>query len=171
VLELACGTGLWTERLLRTAHRVTAVDSSAEMLRRNALRVGSRRTRHVQADLFDWTPDLAYDGVFFGFWLSHVPDACFVGFWEMVASALKAGGNVFFVDSLYNPDSTAGDHELGDPSDPIRVRRLNDGSTYRVLKLFHQPDDLARRLQDLGWEFEVRTTASYFLYGKGARAG
>jgi demethylmenaquinone methyltransferase/2-methoxy-6-polyprenyl-1,4-benzoquinol methylase len=27
---------------------------------------------YVEADLFGWCPDAAYDAVFFGFWLSHV---------------------------------------------------------------------------------------------------
>ena len=31
VLELACGTGLWTEPLLRQAARITAVDASPEV--------------------------------------------------------------------------------------------------------------------------------------------
>lgn len=34
VLELACGPGTWTGQLLRYASDVTAVDASAEMLRR-----------------------------------------------------------------------------------------------------------------------------------------
>src|ERR1041384_1455869 len=32
VLELACGTGIWTERLLGHAEPATAVDASAEVL-------------------------------------------------------------------------------------------------------------------------------------------
>jgi demethylmenaquinone methyltransferase/2-methoxy-6-polyprenyl-1,4-benzoquinol methylase len=36
VLELACGPGAWTERLLRHAASVTVVDASPEMLARTA---------------------------------------------------------------------------------------------------------------------------------------
>ncbi len=42
VLELACGPGAWTERLLDYATSVTAVDASPEMLARAEARVGSR---------------------------------------------------------------------------------------------------------------------------------
>ena len=40
VLELAGGTGWWTERLARTADRLTVVDSSPEALALNEERVG-----------------------------------------------------------------------------------------------------------------------------------
>ena len=35
MLELACGTGIWTRRLAAVARRVTAVDASAETLEQN----------------------------------------------------------------------------------------------------------------------------------------
>jgi len=92
VLELACGTGLWTV-LARHATSVTAVNASPEVLgiNRARLREAGRETavRYVAADLFDWRPDAAYDAVFFGFWLSHVPPERFERFWDLVGSALR----------------------------------------------------------------------------------
>src|SRR3954471_1128246 len=52
VLELACGQGLWTERLLRSATSVTAIDAAPEMLALAKARVGTERVRFIQADLF-----------------------------------------------------------------------------------------------------------------------
>ncbi len=40
ILELACGYGIWTERLLRSATTVTAVDGAPEMLAHARKRVG-----------------------------------------------------------------------------------------------------------------------------------
>jgi ubiquinone/menaquinone biosynthesis C-methylase UbiE len=104
VLELACGTGLWTTELARHADAITAVDASPEVLEinRSRLREASTETpvRHVRADLFDWRPEGAYDVVFFGFWLSHAPPRRFAAFWELVRSALGPRGRAFFVDSL-----------------------------------------------------------------------
>ena len=74
VLELACGTGLWTRHLVRHADRVTAVDAAPEMIARNRERVAGEVT-YVLADLFDWTPPAhRFDVCFFSYWLSHVPD-------------------------------------------------------------------------------------------------
>jgi ubiquinone/menaquinone biosynthesis C-methylase UbiE len=47
ILELACGTGIWTEQLLPYADFLTAVDASAEMLEINAVRVRLPPVRYV----------------------------------------------------------------------------------------------------------------------------
>src|SRR5690349_6272946 len=65
VLELACGTGWWTEQLLRHADCVTAVDASLEVLALNRARVGAERVRFLQQDLFQWQPTEQYDVIFF----------------------------------------------------------------------------------------------------------
>ncbi|MGB7540185.1 MAG: class I SAM-dependent methyltransferase [Anaerolineales bacterium] len=167
VLELACGTGLWTEQLLGSARRITAVDAAPETLALNRERLHSPAVQYIQADLFAWRPEERFDAVFFGFWLSHVPPARFEAFWQMVAGALKPGGRMFFVDSKYEPTSTARDHQLGDPGDASVVRRLNDGREFQIVKIFYPADDLSSRLRDLGWDARVRETPKYFLYGEG----
>jgi len=84
VLELACGTGLWMVELAHHATSVTAVDASPEVLEINRARLREtgreNAVRYVEADLFGWRPDAAYDAVFFGFWLSHVPPERFEAF-------------------------------------------------------------------------------------------
>ena len=163
VLELACGLGAWTERLLRHATCVTAVDASPEMLARATTRVGEGRVRFIQADLFGWTPDRRYDVVFFGFWISHVPLDRFNAFWSFVADCLRPSGRVFFIDDAYRTP-----HELieGEASSTIR-RRLNDGTAYRAVKVPHSPADLEDRLRQLGWSIRVTATSGPFYWGQG----
>jgi demethylmenaquinone methyltransferase/2-methoxy-6-polyprenyl-1,4-benzoquinol methylase len=169
VLELACGTGIWTERLARGAAELTAVDASAEMIAINAARVASPRVRYVHADLFEWRPAERFDAVFFGFWLSHVPAERFAAFWELVSRCLAPGGRVFFVDSRREQTSTAADHVLPEHGASVMRRRLNDGREFRIYKVFHEPQALALRLRGLGWTFDVRETSRYFVYGSGVR--
>jgi SAM-dependent methyltransferase len=167
VLELACGTGLWTERLVVHAERLTALDYSPEMLRLCRERVDDPRVEYMQADLFAWEPRKAYDACFFGFWLSHVPEQRFEAFWEKLKRALRADGRVFFVDSARHDRASAVDHELPPPEDPTMLRRLADGSEHRIVKRFYEPESLRRRLADLGWSVEVHTTPTFFIYGEG----
>jgi SAM-dependent methyltransferase len=166
VLELACGPGIWTGRLLQHATDVTAVDGSPEMLALAAARVSDERVRFVSADLFSWRPDRRYDVVFFGFWLSHVPAERFASFWSLVADCLKPDGRVFFVDDAYRTDD-----ELieGEASSTIR-RRLTDGTAYRIVKVPHRPADLERQLAQLGWRIKVHSTPGPFFWGAGRRA-
>ncbi|HYH82528.1 MAG TPA: class I SAM-dependent methyltransferase [Longimicrobium sp.] len=165
VLELACGTGWWTEQLVRWADEVTAVDASAEVLELNRIRVGDANVHRVQADLFAWTPDRAYDVVFFSFWMSHVPPERFQAFWGTVRRALAPGGRVFFVDSLRSIESTAKDHELSDEGDVVMERKLNDGRSFHIYKVFYDPAALEARLATVGWRAIAAATAEFFLYG------
>lgn len=169
VLELACGTGIWTERLVRYADHVTALDASPEVLALNAQRVGSTAVQYIQADLFEWQPTGAFDVVFFSFWLTHVPAERFETFWDLVARCLNPGGRIFFVDSRREPTSTAADHSLPEVSSSIATRRLNDGREFRIYKVFYDPEALAKHLASLGWRVEVKETARYFIYGAGQR--
>jgi SAM-dependent methyltransferase len=165
VLELACGPGRWTMRLLRHAERVTAVDASPEMLARAAGRIEhDPRVRFVNADLFGWRPDRQYDVVFFGFWLSHVPLQRFESFWSMVAEALAPSGRVFFVD---DGSRTADELIEGEASTTIR-RVLSNGTGFRLIKVPYTPEELERRLSELGWEIQVRQTSGRFYWGQGS---
>lgn len=170
VLELAAGTGWWTERLARTAASLTVVDASPETLAINRAKMGDVPVRYEVADLFQWQPDRLYDAVFFSFWLSHVPPERFDAFWQTVRACLKPGGRVFLLDARYEETSTAADHELEGEDATSTLRRLNDGREFRVVKVFYRSDDLAARLAALGWDVDVRTTPSYFLYGAGTAA-
>ena len=169
VLELAGGTGFWTELLVHTTDELTVVDASPESLDINRSRVGNSRARYLAADLFEWEPDQAYDSVAFAFWLSHVPPVRFDGFWDLVARCLAPGGRVFFVDNL-NPSSTAHDHRRLEPGEVTVTRALNDGREFRIYKLFYRPDELARLLEARGWRADVRASPTYFLYGQATRA-
>jgi 2-polyprenyl-3-methyl-5-hydroxy-6-metoxy-1,4-benzoquinol methylase len=171
VLELACGTGLWTEQLAATARSITAVDAAPEVLELNRLRLRSPKVKYVQADLFAWRPDAQYDAVFFGFWLSHVPPQEFESFWRLAADSLRPGGRVFFVDSKYEPTSTARDHTLGSPGAGEVLRRLKDGREYRIVKVFYQAEALRARLIQLGWKMQIDETPNYFLFGYGTPTG
>jgi demethylmenaquinone methyltransferase/2-methoxy-6-polyprenyl-1,4-benzoquinol methylase len=167
VLELACGTGIWSEQLLPFASHLTALDGSREMIAVNAARLRSPLVRYVEADLFQWQPTEHFDAVFFGFWLSHVPPERFAEFWQLVRSCLAPGGRVFFVDSCHEQTSTAVDHRLPEPEATLLRRRLNDGREFQIYKVFYDPADLTERLRELDWHFDIRQTDSYFLYGSG----
>jgi 2-polyprenyl-3-methyl-5-hydroxy-6-metoxy-1,4-benzoquinol methylase len=169
VLELAPGTGIWTERLIRTAAKITAVDASEEMIAINGAKVGCDRISYVIADLFAWQPDRQYDGVCFGFWISHVPADRLDAFLRTVAAALKPGGKVFFVDGRREPTTTATNHVLPEIGEQVMTRILNDGRSYQIVKNFYDPDALAARCRAAGLDVDVRETATNFIYGVGTR--
>jgi demethylmenaquinone methyltransferase/2-methoxy-6-polyprenyl-1,4-benzoquinol methylase len=165
VLELACGTGLWTEQLARRNHRVLAVDASPEVIAINRGRAGADHVQYEVADILAWQPPRLFDAVFFAFWLSHVPPMSFDNFWRTVESALKPGGRVFVVDSLLEQTSTATDHQPVDDSGVVR-RKLNDGREFDIIKVFYEPETLRRRLGERGWKGWVKSSGRFFLFGE-----
>jgi demethylmenaquinone methyltransferase/2-methoxy-6-polyprenyl-1,4-benzoquinol methylase len=185
VLELAAGTGLWSQRLVRHATTLTCVDASPETLAINRSRTASSglSVSYVEADLFAWAPERRYDVVFFSFWLSHVPPERFDRFWSMVDAALVPGGRVLFLDNAKPFEAVVPEFPLLQEGGQIRApwvstqvdeaineRRLEDGRTFRVVKVFYDPAELQERLVALGWSATVSTTPTFFLHGTAARA-
>lgn len=162
-LELACGTGIWTRDLLSVADRVTAIDTSPEMIAINRGKVESSEVEYMEANLFTWEPTRQYDLVFFSFWLSHVPPEKLDEFLAKVYRALRPGGSVFMIDSRRNATSTARNHLL--PRDSNRLtRKLNDGRAFNIVKVFYGRDHLRTALSKAGFTPEVQITPHYFIY-------
>jgi|SRR5579863_3470165 len=183
VLELACGTGLWTRELAAGSSggwvgHVTALDNAPEMLARAADRLAgqpaSAPVEFKQADLFAADSLVAgadeFDVAFIGFFLSHVPAAQWSELWRKIAIWLGPSAAVFLVDSLSTATSRAVDHPVPDALGETALRRLNDGREFRVVKVFYSPQSLADRLAREGWDAQIRTTTEYFLYGTASRS-
>ena len=168
VLELAGGTGWWTERLARTAAQLTVVDGSSETLDLNRQRVGRADVVYIVADLFAWEPARGFDAVFFSFWLSHVPRQRFDAFWSLVGRCLLPGGRVFLIDNRNDPGLTVADPYVFAEGDGVQRRRLNDGSEHRVVKVFYEPEELVARLQAIGWLAEIEANTD-FIFGSVTR--
>jgi demethylmenaquinone methyltransferase/2-methoxy-6-polyprenyl-1,4-benzoquinol methylase len=184
VLELAAGTGLWTRQLVRHASTLTCLDASPETLAINRSRTqgAGAPVEYVEADLFSWWPPRRYDVVFFSFWLSHVPPSRFDWFWSMVAAAVVPGGRVMFFDNAAPFEAIVPefpllqeDGEVRPPwvssqvTDAINHRRLEDGRTFNVIKVFYDPAELRGRLESMGWSASVATTPTFFLHGTATR--
>jgi SAM-dependent methyltransferase len=166
VLELACGSGVWTEKLLQSASSITAVDGAPEMLERARLRLGSAfAVQFVEANLFTWRPTRRFDAVFFGFWISHVPDDRFDQFWDLVEAALKPAGQVLFFDDSHRTEAEL----IEGPDSPIVQRELNDGQRFRVIKIPYEPAHLETRLRSMNWDIKVTATSGPFYWGTGGR--
>lgn len=161
VLELACGTGQWTPLLAARAHSVTAVDAATEVLALARARTTSPTVRFLEADLFEWQPPRRYDTVFFAFWLSHVPPTRLPDFWNTVAAALAPGGKAIFIDD--GPAAATYEEVLANQSAPAALRRLDDGSQYRIVKVFHDAQTLTDDLTALGWSVGIRPVGGNFI--------
>lgn len=163
VLEIACGTGLWTQALASWADTVTAVDAAPETVAIARDRVQSANVSFEVADVFSWRSATRFDVIFFSAWLSHVPASRFGRFWQSLRGLLAGGGRVLFIDEHVDERGkeayVAGQEELVE-------RRLADGSTFRVIKNFVEPEELELRLRRMGWDCVIRRVSSRWVYGE-----
>ncbi len=164
IVELAAGTGWWSP-LLASRGELSLYDGASaplDLARQRLVAHGLRAHLHVR-DAWQ-EPDRQVDAVFTGFWLSHVPRDRLTGFLELVRRWLKPGGTYAFIDSLFDPQSSAAGHPT--PGDDRSVRRLDDGREFTIVKVYYEPEDLARALSRAGFEdVSVTTTGRFFLTG------
>lgn len=152
LLEIACGTGWWTERLASVASLVTALDAAPEAI--DIARTRAPDVHYVVGDVFSWEPDGPYDVVFFGYWLSHVPHGRFEAFWDLVRRALGPGGRALFVDKLPKDDPEVERRRpafrVAEHDDGTATRRVGDGREFRIADVYYEPGELEARLGELG---------------------
>jgi demethylmenaquinone methyltransferase/2-methoxy-6-polyprenyl-1,4-benzoquinol methylase len=164
IVELAAGTGWWSP-LLASRGELSLYDASPAALdraRERLLAHGLRAHLHVRDAWAE--PDRQVDGLFLGFWLSHVPRARLSEFLALARRWLMPGGRIAFIDSLADPASGAADNPP--PDDDRAVRRLEDGREFTIVKVFYEPDDLREALGTAGFEdVDVTTTGRFFILG------
>jgi demethylmenaquinone methyltransferase/2-methoxy-6-polyprenyl-1,4-benzoquinol methylase len=163
VLEIACGTGLWTAALADQADTVLAIDVAPEVLAIARARVPAANVSFEVADIFAWDTGARFDVIFFSAWLSHVPTDRFEQFWQSLSGLLTEDGRVLFIDEHID-ESDKETYVVG--QDEIVERQLNDGSTFRVIKNFVDPGPLELRLRRLGWECAIRRDGSDWICGE-----
>jgi demethylmenaquinone methyltransferase/2-methoxy-6-polyprenyl-1,4-benzoquinol methylase len=163
VLEIACGTGLWTEALAEWADTVTAIDTAPEAVAIARGRTRAERLSFEVADVFSWDSKAQFDVIFFSAWLSHVPASRFGQFWQLLGRLLARNGRVLFIDEHVDE---RGKEAYVAGRDEVVERRLTDGSTFRVIKNFVDPTGLEVRLRELGWTCAIRRDGSDWVVGE-----
>ena len=164
VLELACGTGIWTSALLQIGQHITAIDAAPEMLDIAQRKLGNAPVHYQQANLFEWEPVQQYDLVFFAFWLSHVPPERLSAFLNKVKRAVRPGGYVVMIDQ-YAP--TEEDRRLvkeGEGGTIYAERSLRDGQTFTILKVYYDVMVLQEIFLHLGFESTIHQLDDSFVF-------
>lgn len=101
-LDMGCGGGDVTRglaRLVGSAGRVVGIDMDAaklEAARREAARQGLSNVEFQQANIYEWSDDLAYDRIYARFFLTHLPD-CAAAL-DAFRKALRCGGVLIVED-------------------------------------------------------------------------
>jgi SAM-dependent methyltransferase len=173
VLEIACGTGYWTQQLSETATSIVAVDAAPEML-------AVARQRRGYASPIDFRLGDAYQlagtpgpftGAMASFWLSHVPRCRLRAFLSGLHSKLTTGAVVFLSDNLL-PNPVRPIHADPGSLDTFEERVGKDGQTRRILKNFYDDTELKGVLSPHSDDIRIECGLFYWCatYSVAARA-
>jgi demethylmenaquinone methyltransferase/2-methoxy-6-polyprenyl-1,4-benzoquinol methylase len=161
VLEIACGTGYWTQFIAPVAQHVTALDAASETLDFARDRVPGPNVEFLVGDAYGLPHRGSFDAAFCGFWFSHVPRVRQRDFLVGLNAALRPGARVVMLDNRYVEGSSTAVTERDADGNGYQARRLADGSTHLVLKNFPSERELRSLVADLG-ERAAFTTWNYY---------
>lgn len=162
VLEIACGTGYWSERLVTTSRSLHCTDATAEVLQIARARLRGRATFAI-ADAYALDSIAGtFDGFFAGFFWSHVAREQLAGFVAHANCRLGAGARVVFLDNRFVAGSSTPIAEADAAGNTYQMRTLSDGSRHRVLKNFPTADELRRVLHGAKG-LQIEETDYYWL--------
>ena len=163
VLEVACGTGYWTQCLAPVAHSIVAVDANRETLDVAAEKSWpANRVEFRIADAYLLPDELGvFDAAFAGFWWSHIPVRERARFFASLHRRLRAGATVVFLDNLYVEGSSTPISHRDDDGNSYQSRRLDDASEHVVLKNFPSEQQLVADVAGC-WNSARYTALEYY---------
>lgn len=146
ILEVACGTGYWTERVADVAAHVVGVDASSQMLKyARAKGLDPSKVKFYQGDVYELTSVRgAFDAGLACFWFSHVPRSRVDGFLNGFHSRLGKGSLVFMADNTFEEGRGGEFVKVDGIADTFKIRKLPDGSRHKVLKNYYDKTSLRK---------------------------
>lgn len=151
VLEVAAGTGYWTQFIAPHAASLVALDASAETFEVARHRVSQPHVQWLIGDAYEIPmPDPLFDAAFAGFWFSHVPKSRRRGFLTGLNRVMQQGSKVILLDNLYVEGNSTPLSESDEEGNTYQNRSLADGSIHRVLKNFPTEVELNACVAGLG---------------------
>ncbi len=165
VLEVACGTGYWTEVLARSANSVVATDINEEVLaiarskRLDSQKVIFQREDAYALPLFPrrFTAGLS------AFWWSHIAKRQLRPFLQGFHRALDPGARVVFIDNVYVEGSSTPISRVDEQGDTYQMRQLENGSIHEVRKNFPTPAELRATVAGLASDVRLEKLRYYWI--------
>jgi SAM-dependent methyltransferase len=163
VLEVAAGTGYWTQVLSASAAAVTATDINRETLDvARGRQYGPAPVAFRLADAYALQEVTGqFDMAFIGFFWSHVLRADLPRFLGGLHARLGPGATVMVLDNCYVPGSSTPISRTTPEGDTFQRRTLSDGRGYEIVKNFPERGQFTTDVAAIGADVEW-TQLRYF---------
>ncbi|UCC79278.1 MAG: class I SAM-dependent methyltransferase [Candidatus Zixiibacteriota bacterium] len=155
VLEIACGTGNWTEVLAKRASSVFAIDSSPAVLD-----IAGKKLEYLKNVTLKEADAHTLEGIngpfdvaFASDWWSHMPVSSIRPFLENLHKRLKIGSRIIFIDMMMREAFENETAYYDTDGNRVSLRTLPDGSEFEVIKNFPTREELAEILGNFSRDF------------------
>ncbi|HEU5123765.1 MAG TPA: class I SAM-dependent methyltransferase [Verrucomicrobiae bacterium] len=171
VLEVACGTGYWTEIIASTAQSVFATDinpSVLEIARAKTFLKNNVRFEEASALNLQNVRGKTFSGGVATFWWSHLEKSILPSFLAQFHQCLSPGATVVFLDNKFVAGSSSPISRTDAQGNTYQKRRLLNGEEFEIIKNFPGREELEVMLSasanNFQWiDFEFYWLASYQL--------
>ena len=170
IVEVAAGTGYWTQFICKKAKSILSTDITPEALVQINRRTGDMQnvtTRIVDAyslDPVELNANRRFNGAFAGLWYSHIPVRGIPKFYQSLHGRLAPGATVVFIDnSSAQCDRLPLSHTDQD-GNTYQDRELDDGTVHRVLKNFPTEKQLIEAASSYGENFVYIEYQNFWLF-------
>ncbi|MFX0113966.1 MAG: class I SAM-dependent DNA methyltransferase [Candidatus Hodarchaeota archaeon] len=164
ILEIACGTGYWTQFVSQYCRSITAIDIS-----RRSLTIARRKDYACSVELKEHdafqlaTLKQQFTGAMAAFWFSHIARDRLDRFLVELHKVLLPKSPVFFVDNVFVPGIGG---ELvriqGDSLNTYKKRQSAEEEPFLILKNYYSEDNLLEVFQ----HHNVSLNPANIFYGK-----
>jgi len=149
VLEIACGTGNWTQVLSKRARSVVATD-----INKGYLIEAKKKPYQKDNVVFKVADAYTLDGIdrkfnlaFASDFWSHVPKSKIKSFIKTLHNKLLPGSKAIMIDMLRRPELDKMFSHIDEEENVIQKRTLPNGKEYHVVKNFPTERELANCLK------------------------
>ncbi|MBN2227678.1 MAG: class I SAM-dependent methyltransferase [candidate division Zixibacteria bacterium] len=138
VLEIACGTGNWTQVLAKRALSVVAVDISSSALEMAKQKlVDYQNVRLIECDAYRLDSiEEKFEAAFSADWWSHIPKRILPDFIASVNRRLYPGSPVIGIDMIFRDVFAKESCYYDSDNNRVSRRTLPDGTPFNVIKNF-----------------------------------
>jgi SAM-dependent methyltransferase len=165
VLEIACGTGYWTQPVSQTARSIVATDINEETLQIARAKSYGCNVYFERADAFGlgslagnrFTAGLAMH------WWSHLRKSEVEAFLRNYHGIFPSGALLMFMDNRFVPGSSTPICRTDDEGNTFQTRTLADGTSHEVLKNFPTQDEILTLLAGVAARIEWRQLDYYWI--------
>ena len=171
VLEIACGTGFWTEQIAATAQSVLATDVNPEMMKlAQAKKTLAGKVQFAVTDVFNLDfnppPEKPFTAVFLGFLWSHIGRQDQSKLLAHLRAKLGANILLVMIDNSYVDGSSTVIARTDEHGNTYQQRRLPgqpDGDRYEIMKNFPTDSNLRKTLASHTRDLRILRLEYYWM--------